>query len=124
MSQHHPLYKSLDFSKLKFDPLRSEVKYKGRFVDLTAQEFKLLYFLASHPDQVWKRSDLICEVWGHDYVGDPRVVDVHIGQLSQKIALATGSEDDLTGGTARSLRPRRPNPPPISDDSAVTPDSF
>ena len=44
-------------------------------------------FLASHPARVWRRSELIQEVWDYEYVGDQRVVDVHIGQIRKKIEI-------------------------------------
>jgi len=46
-----------------------------------------LFFLASHPGRVWRRSELIQEVWEYAYVGDQRVVDVHIGQIRKKIEI-------------------------------------
>ena len=52
---------------------------------LTALEFNLLYCLASQPHRAWKRSELIQEVWDYEYIGDERVVDVHIGQIRKKL---------------------------------------
>ena len=45
----------------------------------------MLHFLASHPGRVWRRAELIQKVWDYEYVGDQRVVDVHIGQIRKKI---------------------------------------
>ncbi len=84
-----PEQKSHTFGNLTIDPVRFEVKINNELVGLTALEFNLLYFLASHPGRVWTRSDLIREVWGHEFVGDPRVVDVHIGQIRKKIEIDT-----------------------------------
>jgi two-component system OmpR family response regulator len=84
-----PDQKSLTFGQLDIDPVRFEVKLDAELVGLTALEFNLLYFLASHPGRVWTRADLIREVWGHEFVGDPRVVDVHIGQIRKKIEIDT-----------------------------------
>jgi DNA-binding response OmpR family regulator len=77
----------LVFDKLVIDPSRREVTINNEIVPLTALEFDLLHFLACHPGRVLRRSELIQEVWEYDYVGDQRVVDVHIGQIRKKIEL-------------------------------------
>jgi two-component system, OmpR family, response regulator len=77
----------LVFNNLEIDPVRREVKINGDLINLTALEFDLLHFLATRPGKVWKRSELIQQVWDYDYVGDQRVVDVHIGQIRKKIEL-------------------------------------
>lgn len=79
----------LTFSKLAIDPIRREVTLAGGIVPLTALEFDLLHFLAGHPGRVWRRSELIQKVWDYEYVGDQRVVDVHIGQIRKKIEIDT-----------------------------------
>jgi two-component system OmpR family response regulator len=71
------------------DPVRREVTLNADIVPLTALEFDLLHFLASHPGRVWRRAELIQEVWDYEYVGDQRVVDVHIGQIRKKIEVDT-----------------------------------
>jgi DNA-binding response OmpR family regulator len=80
-----PAKPPLTFGSLLIDSVRREVKLNGDPVLLTALEFDLLYFLARHPGRVWRREELIQEVWKYDYVGDHRVVDVHIGQIRKKI---------------------------------------
>jgi two-component system, OmpR family, response regulator len=75
----------LMFDQLIIDPVRREVTLNNQSVSLTALEFDLLHFLASHPGRVWRRSELIHAVWDYEYVGDQRVVDVHIGQIRKKI---------------------------------------
>lgn len=77
----------LVFNHLVIDPARREVTLHNELVPLTALEFDLLHFLACHPGQVLRRSELIQEVWEYDYVGDQRVVDVHIGQIRKKIEI-------------------------------------
>lgn len=77
----------LIFDKLTIDPVRREVLLDNELIPLTALEFDLLHFLASHPGRVWGRSELIQEVWDYEYVGDQRVVDVHIGQIRKKIEI-------------------------------------
>jgi two-component system, OmpR family, response regulator len=79
----------LTFNMLSIDPIRREVTLAGDIVPLTALEFDLLHFLAGHPGRVWRRSELIQKVWDYEYVGDQRVVDVHIGQIRKKIEIDT-----------------------------------
>ncbi|WP_373535057.1 response regulator transcription factor [Microcoleus sp.] len=76
---------SLTFGQLLIDPVRREVILSNQIVALTALEFDLLYCLASKPGRVWRRSELLHEVWDYEYVGADRVVDVHIGQIRRKI---------------------------------------
>ncbi|HBK97223.1 MAG TPA: DNA-binding response regulator [Microcoleaceae bacterium UBA10368] len=76
---------SLVFGQLQIDPVRREVILSNQIVALTALEFDLLYCLASKPGRVWRRSELLHEVWDYEYVGADRVVDVHIGQIRRKI---------------------------------------
>jgi DNA-binding response OmpR family regulator len=80
-----PEQQCLVFNSLAIDPVRREVTLRDELVPLTALEFDLLHFLASHPGRVWRRSELIQKVWDYDYVGDQRVVDVHVGQIRKKI---------------------------------------
>jgi two-component system, OmpR family, response regulator len=79
----------LSFDGLVIDPVRREVTLNGDMILLTALEFDLLHFLASHPGRVWRRAELIQKVWDYEYVGDQRVVDVHIGQIRKKIEIDT-----------------------------------
>lgn len=79
----------LQFEQLVIDPVRREVTLAEEPVLLTALEFDLLHFLASHPGRVWRRAELIQKVWDYEYVGDQRVVDVHIGQIRKKIERST-----------------------------------
>jgi DNA-binding response OmpR family regulator len=72
---------SLTFGELLIDPVRREVLLGTQIVPLTALEFDLLYCLASKPGRVWRRAELLHEVWDYEYVGSDRVVDVHIGQI-------------------------------------------
>lgn len=75
----------LVFEKLVIDPVRREVTLNNEVIMLTALEFDLLHFLAKNPNRVWRRAELIQSVWDYEYVGDQRVVDVHIGQIRKKI---------------------------------------
>lgn len=61
------------------------VTYKGEKVDMPPKELELLYFLASNPNQVFTREQLLDHIWGYEYIGDTRTVDVHIKRLREKI---------------------------------------
>jgi DNA-binding response OmpR family regulator len=79
----------LVFQQLAINPEGREVTLNNQPLNLTALEFNILHFLASHPGQAWSRPQLIQKIWGCDYVGDGRVVDVHIGQLRKKLEIDT-----------------------------------
>ncbi|MGL5509761.1 MAG: response regulator transcription factor [Microcoleaceae cyanobacterium] len=78
---------NLVFGSLVINPVRRDVHVKGDLITLTTLEFDLLYCLASQPGKAWKRQDLIQEVWNYEYVGELRVVDVHVGQIRKKIEI-------------------------------------
>ena len=61
------------------------VTYLGSTVEMPPKELELLYFLASHPNQVFTREQLLDHIWGYEYVGDTRTVDVHVKRLREKI---------------------------------------
>ena len=61
------------------------VTYLGRNVEMPPKELELLYFLASHPNQVFTREQLLDHIWGYEYAGDTRTVDVHVKRLREKI---------------------------------------
>ena len=100
----------LVFDKLVIDPVRREVTLNNGIVPLTALEFDLLHFLASHPGRVWRRAELIQEVWDYEYVGDQRVVDVHIGQIRKKIEIDTTQPELIQ--TVRGVGYKFESPPP------------
>lgn len=88
--------RALEINDLKIDPKTREVRVRGNLVDLTATEFNLIYFLASHPRQVFSRDQLLEKVWGYsDYV-DPSTVTVHIRRLREKIEEDPGRPSKLT----------------------------
>lgn len=72
-------------------------RVRGRALDLTYKEFELLKFLAQHPGRVFSRAQLLQEVWGYDYFGGTRTVDVHVRRLRAKL----GPEHDQLIGTVR-----------------------
>ena len=61
------------------------VTYMGRSIEMPPKELELLYFLASSPNQVFTREQLLDNIWGYEYIGDTRTVDVHIKRLREKI---------------------------------------
>lgn len=75
----------LSFKHVHIDPQRHQVQRDGEQIDLTALEFKLLKTLAMVPRMVLSREQLLEKVWGYDFYGDERVVDVHIGRIRQKL---------------------------------------
>lgn len=81
----------INTGSLMINPETREVKLKNEILNLTALEFDLLYFLASNPAKVWRREDLMMNVWQTENVGDNRVVDVHIGQIRRKIESDTNN---------------------------------
>ncbi|MHB9145887.1 MAG: response regulator [Symbiobacteriia bacterium] len=70
---------------VSIDLTRHEVRVAGRFVELTPTEFSLLAHLASHPGRVYSRGDLLKIIWGEDFFGDERTVDVHIRHMREKL---------------------------------------
>lgn len=77
--------KVLKFSDLEVNLTNYSVAYKGQNVDMPPKEIELLYFLAASPNQVFTREQLLDQVWGYDYMGDVRTVDVHIKRLREKL---------------------------------------
>ncbi|HAO5824197.1 TPA: response regulator transcription factor, partial [Listeria monocytogenes] len=80
----------LETTYFKISKRTREIFYQGELLDaLTPKEFDLLYFLMQHPRQVFSREQLLEQVWGYQFYGDERTVDVHIKRLRQKIATET-----------------------------------
>lgn len=75
----------LNFPELTVDVNSYSVTYRGAGVKMPPKEFELLYHLASNKNRVFTREQLLCEVWGYDYPGDSRTVDVHIKRLREKL---------------------------------------
>ena len=79
----HP--KEVNFENLSVNITNYELKVRGEHVDAPPKELELLFFLASNPNRVFSRDQLLTEVWGFDYYGDSRTVDVHIKRLREKL---------------------------------------
>jgi two-component system alkaline phosphatase synthesis response regulator PhoP len=92
-AQRVPERPALHFEELQIDPDTREVWHDSAQIELTPREFDLLYALAEQPGRVFNRDQLLERVWGHDFAGIDRVVDVHIGLLRRKL------EDDPTNPT-------------------------
>ena len=76
---------TLTFSDLSIDVNSYKVIYKDEEIKMPPKEFELLYYLASNKNRVFTREQLLCEVWGYDYPGDSRTVDVHVKRLREKL---------------------------------------
>lgn len=88
-----PAHEPLRVGGLNLDPVTRGVTVNGRPVDLTAREFDLLRILMRHPNRVFTRDFLLEHLWGHDFYGTTRTVDMHISRLREKI------EDDPSSPT-------------------------
>ena len=77
--------RKLTFDKLTIDMDAFELTVDGKKVDTPPKEMELLYYLASSPNRVYTRNQLLDEVWGFDYFGDSRTVDVHVKRLREKL---------------------------------------
>ncbi len=75
----------LDFGSFRLNRLSRELEVRGGLVPCPAKEFDLLWLLASHPDRVFSREELLERVWGYQYFGDLRTVDVHVRRIRQKV---------------------------------------
>lgn len=77
--------KYVEYPNLIINQTNYSVIYNGKAVDMPPKELELLYFLASSPNQVFTREQLLDHIWGYEYIGDTRTVDVHIKRLREKI---------------------------------------
>ena len=75
----------LTYDNLEINLSNYTVKYYGEFLNFPPKEFELLYFLAKRPNQVFTREQLLDQIWGYEYIGDTRTVDVHIKRIREKI---------------------------------------
>ncbi|XVQ11642.1 winged helix-turn-helix transcriptional regulator [Spirillospora sp. CA-255316] len=85
--------------ELTIDEATYTARLRGRVLDLTFKEFELLKYLAQHPGRVFTRAQLLQEVWGYDYFGGTRTVDVHVRRLRAKL----GAEYESLIGTVRNV---------------------
>lgn len=83
--------KELNYTNLSINITNYEIKLAGKIVEFPPKELELLYFLASNPNRVFTREQLLEKVWGFDYYGDSRTVDVHIKRLREKLENIEGN---------------------------------
>jgi len=86
-----------EYGGISLDPSKHEVTYKGKSHSLTSKEFKLLEFFLSNPGRVLSRDVLLNEIWGYDYFGTTRTVDVHVAHLRQKFQVLSKSLVSIKG---------------------------
>ncbi len=89
----------IQHGELLIDESSYTATVRGRALDLTYKEFELLKYLSQHPGRVFTRQQLLQEVWGYDYFGGTRTVDVHVRRLRAKL----GPEDEALIGTVRNV---------------------
>jgi DNA-binding response OmpR family regulator len=98
-AQPGPVAEEVRSGELVIDEATYSARIRGAALDLTFKEFELLKFLAQHPRRVFSRSQLLQEVWGYDYFGGTRTVDVHVRRLRAKL----GPENEALIGTVRNV---------------------
>ena len=99
IDQTSTAYGEIKAGELVIDETTYSAKLRGKTLDLTFKEFELLKFLAQHPGRVFSRDHLLQEVWGFDYFGGTRTVDVHVRRLRAKL----GPENENLIGTIRNV---------------------
>ena len=80
-----PAVKCVEYPDLVINQTNYSVVYMGNVIDMPPKELELLYFLASSPNHVFTREQLLDQIWGYEYIGDTRTVDVHIKRLRDKL---------------------------------------
>ena len=111
-----PSAREIRTGEIIIDESAYTAKIRGRSLDLTFKEFELIKYLAQHPGRVFTRAQLLQEIWGYDYFGGTRTVDVHIRRLRSKL----GPEFEAIIGTVRNVGyrftlPNAGKEAPISD---------
>ena len=81
---------TLRIGPIEIDRARRELRLSGDSVHVTTKEFELLAYLADHPGRIFTRDQLLTRIWGYDYVGDGRTVDVHVSWLRSKLRAVDG----------------------------------
>ena len=98
---------ALTVGDLTMDALTREASWKGKSLTLTPREFDLLAFLAGRPGRVFSREELLRKVWGYDYVGETRTVDVHVRRLRAKLGARAQVIETVLGAGYKMVRPTR-----------------
>ena len=105
----------ITLGELVIDEGTYTARLRGRPLDLTYKEFELLKYLAQHPGRVFSRAQLLQEVWGYDYYGGTRTVDVHVRRLRAKL----GTEHEQLIGTVRNVGYKFVRQPPTPVDATA-----
>ena len=84
-TEQAPDIKCVEYPDLIINQTNYSVLYQGQNIDMPPKELELLYFLASSPNQVFTREQLLDHIWGYEYIGDTRTVDVHVKRLREKL---------------------------------------
>lgn len=84
-AENNEVKKVVTYDNLEINIVNYELKVKGEAVDTPPKELELIYHFASNPNRVYTRDQLLDEVWGFDYYGDSRTVDVHVKRLREKL---------------------------------------
>lgn len=84
-TEQAPDIKCVEYPNLIINQTNYSVLYQGQNIDMPPKELELLYFLASSPNQVFTREQLLDHIWGYEYIGDTRTVDVHVKRLREKL---------------------------------------
>ncbi|HKQ58649.1 MAG TPA: response regulator transcription factor [Candidatus Eisenbacteria bacterium] len=98
---------TVEVGDLHVDTLAREASWKGKLLTLTPREFDLLAFMASRPGRVSTREELLRKVWGYDYMGETRTVDVHIRRLRAKLGPKSELIETVTGAGYKLARAPR-----------------
>lgn len=77
--------KKIKYDKMEIDMVQYELKLDGEIIDIPPKELELLFKLASNPNQVYTRDQLLDDIWGYEYYGDSRTIDVHVKRIRRKI---------------------------------------
>jgi DNA-binding response OmpR family regulator len=115
IDQSATAYGEIKAGELVIDETTYSAKLRGKTLDLTFKEFELLKFLAQHPGRVFSRDHLLQEVWGFDYFGGTRTVDVHVRRLRAKL----GPENENLIGTIRNVGYRFVTTPLSENESST-----
>ncbi|HEX5493528.1 MAG TPA: response regulator transcription factor [Mycobacteriales bacterium] len=102
--------------ELTIDEATYTARLRGRLLDLTYKEFELLKFLAQHGGRVFSRAQLLQEVWGYDYFGGTRTVDVHVRRLRAKL----GADHETMIGTVRNVGYKFVRQPAATSENATS----
>jgi two-component system alkaline phosphatase synthesis response regulator PhoP len=98
---------TIEAGDLKIDTLAREATFRGKPLTLTPREFELLAFLATRPGRVFSREELLRKVWGYDYLGETRTVDVHVRRLRMKLGERNRLIHTVTGTGYKLAAPGR-----------------